>query len=44
MYLFSQLEKEVYKLNGDYGQELVVAVSPKNLTYKVEVIYPEYDY
>lgn len=42
--LFSQIEEKVQRLSGDYGQELVVSVSPKNLTFKVELIEPTYDY
>jgi DNA-binding transcriptional ArsR family regulator len=42
--LFSQIERKVYRLNGEFGQELVIAVSPKNLTFKVEVLEPNYDY
>lgn len=44
-YLFSQIEEKVHNLRGDYhGQELVIGVSPKNLTFKVEVLEPTYEY
>ena len=38
--LFSNLERAVTKLGGEFGQELTISVHPRRLDFKVDVRYP----
>lgn len=40
--LFNDIECQTYKVTGDFGDELVVSVSPKRLISNVRVISPQY--
>jgi hypothetical protein len=42
--LFNEIERQTYKLTGEYGDELIVRVSPKQKQVYVRVISPNYEY